>query len=114
MSSTVFTNNFPQVRREYQSKKQRGLRAAGQDLFRAAGPRTPLKKGNLRRMTSMEMLGASAIVLVWSARYAAVQNAGHRNGATGRFRNYTTGGTGAGFVELGIGYVRKRFAEYFR
>lgn len=114
MTSTKFTNNFPQVRRQYESKKQQGLRRMGQDVFKAAGPRTPKKLGKLRRLTSLEMLGTSAVMLTWSAAYAAVQNAGARRGATGRFRNYTTGGTGSGFVELGIGYVRKRYAEYFR
>lgn len=114
MSRTVFTNNFPAVRRHFENKKQQGLRRAGQDLFKAAGPRTPMKRGKLRKLTSMNMLGASAIVLVWSAMHAAVQNAGHRRGASGRFRNYTTSGTGSGFVQVGIGYIRKRFAGYFR
>lgn len=113
MTYTKFTNNFPQVRRQYESKKQQGLRRMGQDLFKAAGPRTPKRLGKLRKLTSLEMLGTSAVMLTWSAAHAAVQNAGARRGAA-RFRDYTTGGTGSGFVELGIGYVRKRYAEYFR
>lgn len=114
MSKVVFTNNFPQVARHYENKKQQGLRKGGQEFFRVTGGRTPKKSKHLRRMTSLQLLGTSAVVLVWSAKYAAVQNAGHRRGARGRFRKYTTPNTGSGFVQHGMNFMQKRFAEFFR
>lgn len=88
-----------------------GLINAAGDIVTASTPVTPYRKGELRQKRRVTPL-ANGAKIVWSAGHAAVQNAGVARGRT--FRNYTTSGTGKGFVEHGLNTVMPKILEYFK
>lgn len=106
-------SNTGQVLSAYQRKTLVATDMMARDFFQGSGKRVPKKTGNLRRMTQRRRIAYYAIDAVFAAGYATVQNRGMRRGAR-PFKNYTTGGTGAGFVTVGVGYVRKRIGTYLR
>lgn len=108
-----YTNNTKKVRGEFRRIGRNGLFRTGQDVLKGAGPRTPKRLNKLRKMTSIKQTSDTSVEVKWSARQAAVQNLGHRRGAR-PFKRYTTPGTGAGFVETGYEYARKRYKENFK
>ena len=99
-------NNTAQVIATQQRETTSLLFKKGQMVFKGSGKRTPRKTGRLRRMTSIKQIGEKTVELLWAAPYAAVQQAGKRSGAR-PFKKYTTGGTGPGFVEVGVDYASK-------
>lgn len=112
MSRVVLNNQIDNVRQVWGGKTRTAIYRAGQAVLKGAGNRTPRKTGQLRRQTSVVQVGPKSVQVRWSARYAAVQNQGLRAGAR-PFRKYTTGGTGPGFVQVGVRAVQGRAREFY-
>lgn len=72
---------------------------------------TPFRKGQLRQDRKVTP-NANGATMRWQAPHAAVQDAGRRAGAR-PFTNYTTGGTGSGFVEKTLSGLPQRIMEEF-
>lgn len=88
-----------------------GLINAAGDIVTESTPVTPYRKGELRQKRRVTPL-ANGAKIVWSAGHAAVQNAGMARGR--QFRQYTTSGTGRGFVQYGLDKVMPKLLEYFK
>lgn len=84
------------------------------ELLNESTPRTPFKDGELRGKRRVRPLSKGAEVQ-WLAGHAAVQEAGRRAGAR-PFTNYTTAGTGSGFVSryFNIGKVLDKLSRRWR
>jgi hypothetical protein len=80
-------------------------------IDRTAFPKTPMRKGELRKDTRKSVSGSKGTI-TWSERYAAVQEAGSRKGV--RFTHYTTAGTGPHFAEDAVNKVASDADSYFR
>lgn len=94
------------------SRGRKGLVNAAGDILTESTPRTPYKKGELRQKRRVVQLPNGAAIQ-WTARHAAVQNAGRRSGAR-PFSNYTTAGTGKDFVKFGLDKVLPKLLRYFK
>lgn len=103
--------NVTAVAAEIVGRGRTGLINAAGDILTESTPRTPYRKGELRQMRRVvpQQKGAR---IEWRARHAAPQNAGQARGRV--FRNYTTPGTGADFVQFGLDKVLPRLLEYFK
>lgn len=92
------------------------LRMMMEDTHRFAEPITPKKSGILRTEVTKIMDGNTRAIMRWHAPYAAVQEQGYRTDPrTGKivyFRNYTTPGTHAGFVEEALEKVSQNLSSY--
>lgn len=96
---------------ELTERGRTGLINAAGDIVTASNPVTPYRKGELRQKRRVTPT-ANGAKIVWSSRHAGAQNAGQARGRV--FRNYTTPGTGKGFVEYGLNKVMPKILEYFK
>lgn len=91
------------------------VNAAG-DAMRETTSMTPFKKGELRTKRRI-VPNAEGALAQWFARHAGAQNAGKRTTKSGKvviFKNYTTGGTGKGFVQTFTDRFIKALPRYFK
>lgn len=100
--------NLPRHSVEKTARVRVGLMNAANKGMTASTGRTPFKGGQLRQDRRVSPLPNGAR-MTWSAPYAAVHNLGQRRGAR-PFTNYTTPGTGKGFVEEAIKVVRSEIS----
>lgn len=80
------------------------------ELLTESTPDTPYRKGELRAKRRVSPTGKGAKIR-WTARHAGAQEAGQARGRV--FQNYTTAGTGKGFVEKNFSEekVKAKLAE---
>lgn len=113
MAKAVWINRLPGAKRDIDQRISKGLKRLSTNVINGATHRTPMKSGKLRQEVSVGPVLNNTTRIKWGARYAAVQNQGKRRGAR-PFHRYTTPGTGAGFVQTGVEYARKRIGECFK
>lgn len=106
----------------YEAKLQNniavGVRQMLEAIHRESIARTPYKDNGLRSSVYKGMLSNNSGYITWRVPYAAAQEQGGRiDPRTGKyveFSNYTTPGTGAGFVKQAVEKVMQNPAQYFR
>lgn len=86
------------------------IRMMLQDVSRLADPITPrsIGGGELRRDKLISVNGTSGSI-EWRSSYAWLQE----NNPSGRFKNYTTAGTGDHFAEQAVTNVVSKSDKYF-
>lgn len=113
----IFNNNTLSVLRAYGNMSARAVRSMAEDVVKVSNPKTPhsgTRGGGLRSQRRIEQVTPESYRIHWESPYAEYQNRGSRRDGSRRVRNYTTPGTGAGFVELGLKVVKQKYKEYFR
>jgi predicted acylesterase/phospholipase RssA len=92
--SVKIIDNTAKVSQQTSFRSSIFLRMIAQDIVKESEPRTPKKKGYLRRDILISVLGQQGTIK-WLKRYAAIQEGT-------QFRNYTTPGTGPHFAENAV------------
>jgi len=113
----VFNNRTVQVLQQINRTTAKAARAMAEDVVRVSNPKTPhsgSKGGGLRSRRRIEQKNLTSYDIHWSVPYAEYQNRGSRRDGSHRVRNYTTPGTGKGFIDAGLNYVKKTYKGYFK
>lgn len=85
------------------------IRLMLQAISREADPATPRRQGELRRNKMIAVNGLRGTI-EWRSRYAKLQE----ENPGGRFKKYTTGGTGAHFAENAVKKASDNSEKYYR
>lgn len=85
------------------------IRLIMEAISREADPKTPRRQGELRRNKLMRVNGQKGR-LEWRSKYAELQE----ENPGGRFKNYTTGGTGAHFASNAVKKVASNSEKYYK
>lgn len=104
--SVKFNSNIPNIISDTDRKSSLAIRYALDDIDKIAEPKTPKKKGNLRRDTLKQVLGKRGKI-AWKKEYAIYQEKKQHG-------NYTTPGTGPHFAENAVRKVVANSREYFK
>ena len=104
--SVKFQSNTPKIISDTTIRVGLALRYALDDIDDIANPKTPKRKGNLRRDTLKQVLGKRGTIM-WKKEYAIYQE-------EKQFKNYTTPGTGPHFAENAVKKVANKSKEYFK
>lgn len=116
-------NNFPDFYTQYPNQVVETLREVAEDAKDFAEPLTPMKTGRLRESATVVVyrngLLGGTVYLQWRAtnprngfHYGIVQEAGGTMDPPATYENYTTPGTGPGFMASAWGYIEQTAPEY--
>lgn len=119
MEWQVKTNlKFDKAVNDVENSMSLALRFMLDGIHQKAEPRTPLKDYGLRPSVSKRVLAPDRAVISWNIEYAGAQEEGGRTDPrTGKyivFKNYTTPGTGAHFVEKSVNEVMNNIPYYLQ
>ena len=107
--SYKITSNTPQVVSETDNKASLAIRFMLEAIDRTSEPKTPKKHGNLRS-DKIKTVDGTKGTIVWTKKYAAAQE----DNKYGKFRNYTTPGTGSDFAKDAVKDIVDDSKTYFR
>ena len=109
-------DNTARILSKNERVKDRSLAYAAQDIevIVKTGGKTPLKQGHLRGRTRHDKVSNSRYRIVIPVSYAAYQERGSRADGTHKVRNYTTPGTGKGFLQSAVKSVANNFRNLVR
>lgn len=101
----VVNNRLPQFKSHLYLVLGDALKEAGRDILIGSRRKAPFRKGPLRAQSDVRKINPLHQRIEFNIEYAAPQEAGRAGGRV--FRNYTTRGTGAHFLEsTGDSYSR--------
>lgn len=104
--STIVEDHFPRFSSNVARVLDEGLGEMASDILITARVVTPFDKGQLRADSDVHKMGALNWRVRYHKEYALVQEQGHAGGR--QFRNYTTAGTGAGYLKKSGDKINKK------
>lgn len=112
MTKVTIKDNTSVVSNVFDSRTDLAMGLMVRAVKSEARPNTPAKSGQLRKNVETSRKAFRKHEARWAMEYAAVQEAGKRNGSP--IRNYTTAGTGSGFAEDAANRVTNDGFKYMR
>lgn len=99
MSRIVIDDKLPQFKRSLDLVLDDAFRETSRDILIKAKTRAPFLKGGLRADSIAKRLSKLKWRVSFNKEYAGYQEFGQRRDGSHKVRNYSTGGTGAHYLE---------------